>query len=53
MFDEIDLKLLYLLKLDARMSLTKMGKELSLSVPAITYRLNRLVNKKVITNFTI
>lgn len=53
MFDEIDLKLLYLLKRDARMSLTKMGKELSLSVPAITYRLNRLINKKVITNFTI
>ncbi|MCE7733518.1 MAG: AsnC family transcriptional regulator [Candidatus Heimdallarchaeota archaeon] len=51
--DSTDLKLLYLLKQDARMSLTKMGKELSLSVPAVTYRMNKLLDEKVIRNFTV
>ncbi|OLS21648.1 MAG: putative HTH-type transcriptional regulator [Candidatus Heimdallarchaeota archaeon LC_2] len=51
--DGTDLKLLYILKNDARMSLTKIGGELSLSVPAVTYRLNRLVGEGVIRNFTI
>ena len=51
--DSKDLKLLYLLKHDARMSLTKMGKELSLSVPAVTYRMNKLLDEKVIRNFTV
>ncbi len=51
--DAKDLKLLYLLKNDARMSLTKIGKELSLSVPAVTYRMNKLVDERVIRNFTV
>jgi DNA-binding Lrp family transcriptional regulator len=33
--------------------LTKIGKELSLSIPAVTYRLNKLVNDRIIRNFTI
>ncbi|OLS19020.1 MAG: HTH-type transcriptional regulator LysM [Candidatus Heimdallarchaeota archaeon LC_2] len=51
--DATDLKLLYLLKSNARMSFTDIGKELSLSVPAVTYRLNKLVKGAVIKNFTI
>lgn len=51
--DATDLKLLYLLKSNARMSFTDIGKELSLSVPAVTYRLNKLVKGGVIKNFTI
>ncbi len=51
--DATDLKLLYLLKNDARMSFTNLGKELSLSVPAVTYRMNKLLDGGVIRNFTI
>lgn len=51
--DEKDLKLLYMLKRDARVSLTKISKELSMSVPAVTYRLNKLVESGTIRNFTI
>ncbi len=51
--DEKDLKILFYLSENSRISLTSLGKHLDMSPAAITYRMNKLMENKVIKNFTI
>ena len=51
--DQKDLKILYFLKNNARMSLTDLGKAVDLSPAGITLRINKLVESGVIDRFTI
>ncbi len=50
--DAIDAKLLSLLQHDARMTISELSKQLSLSRPSVTERLHRLQEKGVIEGFT-
>ncbi|MDQ0246713.1 Lrp/AsnC family leucine-responsive transcriptional regulator [Bacillus fengqiuensis] len=50
--DELDIRLLELLQLDGRTSISKLSKELALSRPSISERLNRLQEKGVIDGFS-
>jgi len=49
--DEVDRKILELMRHDARISLTAMSKKLRLSKSAVKYRLDRLVRVGVIKSF--
>ncbi len=51
--DQKDLKVLYFLKNNARMSLTDLGKAVDLSPAGVTLRINKLVESGVIDRFTI
>jgi len=48
-----DMTLLLRLSQNSRISLTDLGKELNLTPAAIAYRINKLVEKKIIEKFTI
>ncbi|USX49039.1 Lrp/AsnC family transcriptional regulator [Lentzea sp. HUAS12] len=50
--DAVDWKILSLLQEDGRMSFTALGREVSLSAPAVTERVRRLEALGVITGFT-
>jgi len=50
--DAVDWKILSLLQQDGRMSFTSLGREVSLSAPAVTERVRRLESLGVITGFT-
>jgi Lrp/AsnC family leucine-responsive transcriptional regulator len=50
--DAVDWKILTLLQQDGRMSFTALGREVSLSAPAVTERVRRLETLGVITGFT-
>jgi Lrp/AsnC family transcriptional regulator, leucine-responsive regulatory protein len=50
--DSVDWKILSLLQQDGRMSFTALGREVSLSAPAVTERVRRLESLGVITGFT-
>jgi DNA-binding Lrp family transcriptional regulator len=49
--DQKDATILRMLSLDARAPLSKISKEVGLSAGAVRYRIDRLVEKKVITGF--
>ncbi|WP_112232518.1 Lrp/AsnC family transcriptional regulator [Lentzea atacamensis] len=49
--DVVDWKILSLLQADGRMSFTALGREVSLSAPAVTERVRRLESLGVITGF--
>ena len=49
--DSKDWKILYQLCTDARLSHNKIGKVVSLSKNAVTYRIQRLINRKIISGF--
>ncbi|GAB2856484.1 Lrp/AsnC family transcriptional regulator [Lentzea nigeriaca] len=49
--DPVDWKILSLLQADGRMSFTALGREVSLSAPAVTERVRRLESLGVITGF--
>lgn len=49
--DAVDWKILSLLQTDGRMSFTALGREVSLSAPAVTERVRRLESLGVITGF--
>ncbi len=51
LLDVKDRKLLYYLSLDGRASQTKLSKQVGLSKNAIKYRIERLINKGIITKF--
>ncbi len=51
--DNIDKKLIELLQLDSRKSISDLSKELALSRPSVNERLNRLRERGVIQAFTI
>ncbi len=51
--DQKDLKVLYFLKNNARMSLTDLGKIVDLSPAGVTLRINKLIESGVIDRFTI
>lgn len=51
--DEVDLKILGILRLNARTPYTEMARELRLSESAIRKRINRLVKLGVIRRFTV
>ncbi len=50
--DNKDKKILLELDLDARQSYAKIGKKLNLSKEVVSYRINKLLEQKIITNFT-
>lgn len=50
--DSVDWKILSLLQADGRLSFTALGREVSLSAPAVTERVRRLEALGVITGFT-
>jgi DNA-binding Lrp family transcriptional regulator len=51
MIDEVDRKILDMMKYDARISLTAMSKKLYMSKSAVKYRLDRLIRVGVIKSF--
>ena len=51
--DQKDLKILYYLKINSRVSLTELGQLVDLSPAGVTLRINKLVENKVIDRFTI
>lgn len=51
--DYKDLLLIYNLKQNSRLSLVDLGKKLDISPAAVTYRLNKLMEKNIIEQFTI
>ena len=51
--DEIDLKIIRLLKADSRISYTELGKNLDLSDVAVKKRIDKLIASGVIRNFSI
>jgi len=50
--DQIDIHLLELLQYDARLSISELSKQLSLSRPSVSERLKRLQEKGIIEGFT-
>lgn len=50
--DQLDIRLLELLQMDGRMTLSELSKKTSLSRPSITERLKRLQDKKIIEGFS-
>jgi Lrp/AsnC family leucine-responsive transcriptional regulator len=50
--DQLDIRILELLQMDGRMTISELSKKLSLSRPSITERLNRLQEKGVIEGFS-
>lgn len=50
--DQTDIRLLELLQLDGRMTISELSKQLSLSRPSISERLNRLKEKGIIEGFS-
>lgn len=50
--DEIDMKILQLLKNNARISLTEIAKKVGLSVMGVKNRINRLEKRRIITNYS-
>lgn len=50
--DQIDARLLILLQEDARMTISDLSKQLSLSRPSVTERLHRLQERGIIQGFT-
>ena len=53
MVDELDRKILSLLKADSRMPYAEVGKRVHLSAPAVHARVKKLENQRVILNHTI
>ncbi|MBC7464657.1 MAG: Lrp/AsnC family transcriptional regulator [Bdellovibrio sp.] len=51
--DDVDRKILGLLKEDARISFLDIGKKVNLSAPAVHARVKKLEAQKVITNYTV
>ncbi|RLF81352.1 Lrp/AsnC family transcriptional regulator [Thermococci archaeon] len=51
--DEIDKKILQLLKNNARISLTEIAKKVGLSVMGVKNRISRLEKKGIITNYSV
>lgn len=49
--DQIDIRLLEILQMDGRISISELSKKLSLSRPSITERLKRLQEKEIIEGF--
>lgn len=50
--DQLDIRLLELLQMDGRMTLSELSKKLSLSRPSITERLKRLQDREIIEGFS-
>jgi Lrp/AsnC family transcriptional regulator, leucine-responsive regulatory protein len=50
--DQLDIRLLELLQTDGRMTISELSKQLSLSRPSVTERLNRLQDKGIIEGFS-
>jgi Lrp/AsnC family leucine-responsive transcriptional regulator len=50
--DQLDIRLLELLQTDGRMTISELSKNLSLSRPSVTERLNRLQEKGIIEGFS-
>jgi len=50
--DKLDIRLLELLQLDGRISITELSKQLALSRPSVTERLNRLQENGTIEGFS-
>jgi Lrp/AsnC family leucine-responsive transcriptional regulator len=53
MFDEIDLKIIDMLKIDAKIPLKFIGENIHLTVQAVSNRINRLQKLGLITQYTI
>ncbi len=53
MIDQIDQRIIAQLAADARMSLKALGQHVGLSAPAVAERIQRLVERGVVTAFTI
>jgi Lrp/AsnC family transcriptional regulator for asnA, asnC and gidA len=51
--DEVDLALLKLLRKNSRISLTKIAKELGITVPAVKYRIQKLEQNGIIQKYSI
>ena len=51
--DEIDLKILSMLKMDARLSNKEIGEQIHMTGQAVGVRINRLLEEGIIENFTI
>lgn len=51
--DDVDRKILSLLKQDARIPYSEIGKKVNLSAPAVHARVKKLEAQKVITNYTV
>ncbi|SDC66292.1 DNA-binding transcriptional regulator, Lrp family [Shouchella lonarensis] len=49
--DEIDWEIMKQLQEDGRMSMTRLGKEVNLSVPAVKERVQKLEDKQVISGY--
>ncbi|MDQ0198306.1 Lrp/AsnC family transcriptional regulator [Neobacillus ginsengisoli] len=49
--DQLDIRLLEILQMDGRISISELSKKLSLSRPSITERLKRLQEKEIIEGF--
>ena len=52
-FDELDMKLLYELTMDANISVPNLSKKLGINASVLYSRIKRLVKKKLIKKFTI
>ncbi len=52
-FDELDMKLLYELSMDANISVPNLSKKLGINASVLYSRIKRLVKKKIIKKFTI
>ncbi|MFB5195373.1 Lrp/AsnC family transcriptional regulator [Neobacillus sp. KR4-4] len=50
--DQLDIRLLELLQMDGRITLSELSKKLSLSRPSITERLKRLQDREIIEGFS-
>ncbi|KUK16956.1 winged helix-turn-helix transcriptional regulator [Thermococcus sp. 101 C5] len=51
--DEVDLALLKLLRKNSRISLTRIAKELGITVPAVKYRIQKLEQNGIIQKYSI
>ena len=52
-FDELDMKLLYELSMDANISVPNLSKKLGINASVLYSRIKRLVKKKLIKKFTV
>ncbi|WP_196606825.1 Lrp/AsnC family transcriptional regulator [Pectinatus frisingensis] len=51
--DNLDIKILYLLKENSRITIKEISKKINLTAPAVKSRINKLVESKLIESFTI
>ncbi|MEM0116798.1 MAG: winged helix-turn-helix transcriptional regulator, partial [Thermoplasmata archaeon] len=50
--DEIDMKILEILKADSRVSLDEISQKLNISKSTVHYRIKRMIDKKIIEKFS-